>query len=85
MIRGTELLAVELWISKRLVEHGVPHITGGLTDARMRRERIRQGIVDNGLSAVIVGRNPKDRKPETYAQLFERVYGMRLNESRGDI
>jgi hypothetical protein len=85
MIRDTELLAVELWLGKRLTEHGVPLVTRGVTTANERRERIRQGIVDNGLSAVIVGRNPKDRKPETYAQLFERVYGMRLNESRGDI
>lgn len=85
MIRNTELLAVELWVGKRLAEHGVPLVTRGVTTAMERRERIRQGIVDNGLSAVIVGRNPKDRKPETYAQLFERVYGMRLNESRGDI
>lgn len=85
MIRGTERLAVELWVGKRLAEHGVPFVTLGVTTEAERRERIRRGIVDNGLVGVIVGRNPKDRKPETYAQLFERVYGMRLNESTGDI
>lgn len=82
MIRGTELLSVELWLSQRLREHGVPMVTAGVTDAAMRRERVRKGILDHGLTAVIVGRNPKTKKTETYEQLFSRVYGMSLNERR---
>lgn len=82
MIRGTGRLAVELWLSQRLREHGVPSVTAGLTDETERRERVRRGILDHGLRAVIVGRNSQTRKPETYEQLFARVYGIGLDERR---
>lgn len=64
-------LDAEAWLATRLGNHGV-EVFIGLTDFDTRRERIRSAITANQLELVIVGAN--ERKPETYAQAFERVY-----------
>lgn len=40
------------------------------------RDRLGQAIVDNGFGPVIAGRH--NGKPESYADLFERIYGTKL-------
>lgn len=67
----------ELWLVKRLGQHGSA-ILEGVTTPEDRRARIRNSIISHGLAAVIVGRG-KDRQPQTYAQAFERLYGERLS------
>lgn len=71
----------ERWLAKRLGEHGAGIFTG-LTDRDVRRERIRAAIVEHGLEAVIVGRH--EGRPETYAQVFERLYGTPLDPGDGN-
>lgn len=63
----------ETWLANRLLDHGCDlyagsHVTYG--------ERIRQTILTNGMGCVVVGR--RDGKPENYAQVFERMYGLPL-------
>lgn len=70
----------ELYLAKRLGDHGAGVFTG-LTDPAIRRERIRAAILEHGLELVILGRG-KDKKPESYAQVFERLYGEPLNGSK---
>jgi hypothetical protein len=67
-------LDAELFLERRLHEHGHP-IFAGITDPDERRERIRYSIIDAGLDVAIVGRNPSTKKPETYAEAFARLYG----------
>ncbi len=62
----------EIWLAQRLERHGVA-VLAGITTSNDRRERIRTAILEHCLSAVIAG--SRARKPETYAQLFERLYG----------
>ena len=62
----------ELWLAQRLQRHGVAVFAGDTTPA-VRRERMRAAILEHCLSAVIAG--SRQRKPETYAQVFERLYG----------
>jgi hypothetical protein len=62
---------------KRLTEHRRT-ITAGITDRDERRERIRFAILEGGLEMTIIGRHPTTKKPETYAQAFERYYGEAL-------
>jgi hypothetical protein len=69
----------EAWLAQRLGEHGAGIFTG-LTDRDVRRERIRAAIVEHGLEAVIVGRH--EGRPETYAQVFERLYGTPLDGNK---
>lgn len=64
----------ELYFIARLKDHGAQIMTG-VTDPTIRRERIRKAILDNGLDAVIFGRNRGTGKPDTYSQAFERFYG----------
>jgi len=66
----------EAWLAKRLGEHG---FNEGLTTVELRRERLREAIYKIG-PLVIVGRNPKTGKAETYAQAFERLYGVPFDE-----
>lgn len=72
-------LNAEAWLAKRLGEHGAGVFTG-LTDPDIRRERIREAITANLLELVIIGAT--DRKPETYEQAFERVYGEPLKATK---
>lgn len=69
-------LDAELWFVKRLKDHGRKVFTGD-SNPTERRERIRQAIVDANLQLAIIGRGP-NKKPETYAQCFERFYGESL-------
>lgn len=62
----------EIYLTRRLKDHGAL-IFEGDTTAQARRERFRSAIVNHGLDCVIVGRN-KAGKPETYADLFERIF-----------
>lgn len=71
------VLNAELWLAGRLRDHGVAFDPfEGLTDAPDRRERFRQAILANGLSTVMAGR--RGGKAESYAQVFERLYGRAL-------
>lgn len=65
-------LRAELWLIKRLGEHGVK-ITDGVTTPEIRKARARQAIVDAKLDQAIVGKI--ENKPMTYAQVFEHMYG----------
>lgn len=77
-------LASEAWLIRRLGEHG-RHIEDGVTDVAIRRERIRAAILEGGLEAVVAGRGSSG-KPETYAEVFARLYGELLGRpvQRGD-
>jgi len=63
----------ELWLARRLREHGAA-VFEGVTDREIRRHRARAAILAHGLAQVIVGRD-RDRRPVTYAEVFSRVYG----------
>lgn len=75
----SDLLTRELWLARRLREHGAA-VFEGVTDRDTRRERARAAILAHGLAQVIVGRG-RDRKPCTYAEAFVRVYGEPLEPS----
>lgn len=62
----------EAWLAKRLEQHGA---LMGLTTVETRREILRAAISRVG-PCNVVGRNPKTRKPETYAECFARIYGV---------
>lgn len=62
----------EMWLWKRLKEHGAS-IFDGVTDRALRKQRAREAINDVG-ALVVVGRG-KDSKPKTYADVFREVYG----------
>jgi hypothetical protein len=63
----------ETFIASRLRDHGMG-IFLGTTDSAVRKERTRQAIIAGKLDCTIVGRNTAG-KAETYAALFERIYG----------
>lgn len=65
----------EMWLWKRLREHGAA-IFDGVTDRQMRKERAREAI--NQVGALVVAGRGKDRKPMTYKDLYEIVYGEAL-------
>ena len=84
-LEGLALLDAEAWLRQRLTEHGalervpdlkhqVRDVTAGITTIALRAERMRQVIVRHSLAAVVAGGSRKG-KPETYADLFERIYG----------
>jgi hypothetical protein len=62
----------EIFLAKRLRDHGA--IFEGTTEPGERIERIRNAISTAGLDQTICGRAP-NRRPETYAQFFERLFG----------
>jgi hypothetical protein len=70
----TELEA-ETWLAERLKAHGCDIYAGG--PYASYADRLGAAIVRNGLACVIVGRG-KDGKPESYAQLFQRIAGKAL-------
>lgn len=66
---------VELWLARRL---GLPlNWAAGVTTRDQRRETIRAAILDRNLADAVAG-NAKG-KPETWAQLFQRVYRQPIN------
>lgn len=71
----------EFWLAGRLVQHGVK-VFEGVTDRALRKERIRAGILEQGLAQVICGRSRNDRKPFTYSEAFERLYGEPLQPTQ---
>lgn len=71
----------EVWLSGRLkakaqqhAELAVHEIFQGDTTFEVRRERVRQAILQSGISEEVAGRG-KDGKQRTFAQAFEMVYG----------
>jgi hypothetical protein len=69
------LFGLERWIGMRL-KLGV---ADGDTTPEIRRERIREAIHDRNAANESAGLGP-DGTQETYAQLFERMYGMPLEK-----
>lgn len=67
-------MSPEDWLLERLKHHGVDLYTGSFPTFR---DRIGHAIVTYQLASVVAGRGA-DRKPETYAQVFERIYGIPL-------
>jgi hypothetical protein len=63
----------EMWLAKRLGEHGQSVFTGD-TNRDIRRERFREAIKGAGFECVIVGRD-KNGDPETYESCFARLFG----------
>lgn len=67
---------VELWLARRL---GLPlNWAAGVTTRDQRRDRIRAAILAKGLANDVAGKRP-NKTPETWAQLFQRVYGRQLD------
>jgi hypothetical protein len=63
---------VEMYFARRLAEHG-RHVFTGLSDPTIRKDRIRQAILDAHMDCTIIGKNAAG-KPETYAICFERLF-----------
>lgn len=63
----------ELWLSRRLLAHGVAAVMPTVATPESRRDRMRRAIRDAGLEQVIAGR--RAGKPKTYAEVFELLYG----------
>ena len=72
--RGFHNFDVEAFFITRLAQHGTS-ISLGKTDPDIRKERIRDAIIDNQRECTIVGKFAGATKVETYQQLFERHYG----------
>ena len=72
----------EVWLLERLRSHcafaGDPF--DGTTEPHERRERFRKAILAGMLQTVVCG-GLRAGKPETYAQVFERLYGEPLESS----
>jgi len=66
----------ESWLAERLRQHGA-WIFDGVTDRDERCKRARSAIQAHELAAVIAGRG-RDGKPETYSEVFARVYSEKL-------
>lgn len=60
----------EIWMAQRLGEHG-RRIFDGVTDPAIRKERFRTAVGNAGPHR----HAPGLRKMQTYAELFERLYG----------
>ena len=72
----------EIYLARRMLEQRLDtDLFEGLTDHNARRERARLAITALGCDTTIIGRRP-DRKPETYAAFFERLYGEPLTLKR---
>jgi hypothetical protein len=70
-------LNAEAWLVKRLGEHGAK-VFDGDTTPEIRRQRIREVIIEQQLPSVVIGRSAG--RPETYRQVFERIYGIKLDD-----
>jgi hypothetical protein len=62
----------ENYFAKRLKDHGA--YVYPASEQFPMVERIRRAILDAKLTSTIIGRNSATKKPETYAQCFERLY-----------
>lgn len=72
----------EAWLAKRVLEQTNVDVYTGITDRDIRRERMRAAILEHGLAAVVLGKGAGG-KPESYQQIFERLYSQPLNVPRG--
>jgi len=77
--------APHLWLAERvgLERRNVfARVFAGLTDEAERvkrlRELIREGIAARRCGWIKCGTNPNTGKPETFAQVFERLFGEKL-------
>lgn len=74
-----DLLALETdpegWLINRLKWHGVDIYAGSYA---CWRDRIGNSILNNRFGMVVVGRH--NGKPETYEQVFERIYNLKLKD-----
>ena len=57
-----------------------PGLFSGVTDQAERRERVRRAILDGCMAEAVAGKR-KGQPCETWADLFERVYGVKLLEA----
>ncbi len=65
----------ELYFERRLAEeYGRGFVFDGATDRTIRRERIREAIVNGNLGGTILGKHPVSGQAETFAAAFERHY-----------
>jgi hypothetical protein len=68
-------LDAEMWLAQRIRLH-IVGIFDGETEPAIRRDRARAAIKNNGLESVVAGR--RGGRPETYAEVFSRLYGEAL-------
>jgi hypothetical protein len=70
-------LVIEAWMARKL---GMPMSwAGGVTTREERRERIRAEIIEQDREYAIAGKRT-GQSPETWGQLFQRVYGQPVNQ-----
>lgn len=62
----------EIWLARRLGQFG--HVFAGVTDPALRKQRIREAIREGNHDHNIAGRRA-DGKIETFAEVFNRLYG----------
>lgn len=70
---GAELLTREVYLARRLKDHGCD-VFAGSSDTASRKACFRRVITERGLDCTIVGKD-SGGKCLTYAQAFERTYG----------
>jgi hypothetical protein len=66
----------ESYLARRLGECGL-NVFHGTSDSDVRRERFRSAIMVNNLAQVEVGKIAG--RPETFAQLFQRIFNEPLH------
>ena len=74
-----KLFDAETWLAHRLGDFG--HVFQGVTDSALRRQRIREAILEGGLDQVVCGKNPTG-KTETFGQVYERLFGEPITGTR---
>lgn len=73
---SADKLVIEIWMARKL---GMPLCwDAGITTNEDRRERIRAAILQQQRQGSIAGRQA-GQPCETWAQLFQRVYGQSIN------
>ena len=77
---GAELLKREMFMARRLKDHGCD-VFAGSSDTASRKALFRRVITERGLEATILAKG-EDGKCFTYAQAFERTYGESLEPKR---
>lgn len=63
----------EWWLAKHIYGDELCTLFRGVTDVRIRRERMRAAIIDRGLQDAMAGKSKT-----TFARAFERLYGQPL-------
>lgn len=75
-------LAVELWLADRLGPTSAFYPFAGATTSPQRREKFRARILELGWANRRAGYSGE--QPETFGELFERIYGTPLNPTNED-